>query len=143
MHQLDEGLKKKANWCSYDYNLPTQIDRKHHHQFDCVVSTGPNKMLLLLLLLTILQVIDPPFITAEVWRQYAVSANLLLQKSPLTRNIILTTIAENQALLSELLRVVPVTFRPSIPNLVYQYEIFTNFDCEILNERNPLIPDEE
>jgi hypothetical protein len=41
--------------------------------------------------------------------------------------VLLTTILENAPLLEELLGVKPNAFRPSIPNLVYQYHIFTNY----------------
>jgi hypothetical protein len=30
-------------------------------------------------------------------------------------------------------------FKPSIPNLVYQYSIYCNYDSEKMNQRNPEI----
>lgn len=44
----------------YDYNAPEQLPAALHGTFDCVV-------------------IDPPFITREVWAKYAQAAKLLLQ----------------------------------------------------------------
>jgi hypothetical protein len=32
-------------------------------------------------------------------------------------------------------------FQPSIPHLVYQYNIFANYDDEELNKKNPEIPE--
>jgi len=47
----------------YDFNHPEAIPESLHHLFDCVV-------------------IDPPFITREVWEKYASAAKLLLVKEP-------------------------------------------------------------
>lgn len=51
--------------------------------------------------------------------------------------VLLTTILENAPLLEELFGVKPNKFRPSIPNLVYQYHIFTNYNSTGLSEVNP------
>ena len=32
-------------------------------------------------------------------------------------------------------------FRPSIPNLVYQYSLYATYDSEGLNNKNPEIPE--
>jgi hypothetical protein len=32
-------------------------------------------------------------------------------------------------------------FMPSIPNLVYQYNLFTNYPSEIFSNKNPEIPE--
>ncbi len=52
--------------------------------------------------------------------------------------------AENAALLRELLpggeAVQPTAFRPSIPHLIYQYNLFTNFPPAVLSQPNPEIP---
>merc|ERR1711907_317965 len=88
----------------YDFNAPSDIAEELHHVFDLVV-------------------IDPPFITREVWQQYAVTARLLLWEgvdedgTPHGR-LLCTTVRENRAMMNELLQVTPCTFRPSIPNLV-------------------------
>lgn len=53
-------------------------------------------------------VVDPPFITHEVWKQYAITSKLLLKQgsaedgSPLGK-CILTTVLENADLLKEIL----------------------------------------
>lgn len=44
----------------YDFNHPEAIPEHLQHSFDCVV-------------------IDPPFITREVWEKYAQAAKLLLR----------------------------------------------------------------
>lgn len=54
--------------------------------------------------------------------------------------ILLSTIAENEEMMKELLDVHPCAFMPSIPNLVYQYKFFTNYESEGLSEPNPEIP---
>lgn len=53
-------------------------------------------------------VVDPPFITHEVWEQYAITSKMLLKKgaaddgSPLGK-VILTTVLENADLLNKIL----------------------------------------
>ena len=75
-----------------------------------------------------LVVIDPPFITEPVWRRYALAAHALL-KGGAKGGVICTTVAENEGLLAELfVGCKSVPFQPSIPNLVYQYNTFTNVD---------------
>ncbi len=56
--------------------------------------------------------------------------------------VIASTVAENEALLSELLGTSACAFKPSIPHLIYQYNLFTNFQPTVLAEQNPEIPDE-
>jgi hypothetical protein len=83
-------------------------------------------------------VIDPPFITRDVWEKYAISAKLLLKKE--TGQIIGTTVYENAAMLAELLEgVKPTNFLPSIPNLVYQYNLYTNYESVVFDKKNPEI----
>jgi len=71
-----------------------------------------------------LVVIDPPFITHEVWTKYAEASRYLLKPGtgedgePLGK-VLGTTIRENADKLKELLGLTPRRFRPSIPNLVY------------------------
>lgn len=48
-----------------------------------------------------LQVIDPPFITREVWEKYAITARFLLAEGG---RLICTTIRENAAMMDELLQ---------------------------------------
>lgn len=83
-------------------------------------------------------VVDPPFITEPVWELYAKAIRLLLKPDGL---MLLSTIPENADLLARLLGCKRCVFRPSIPNLVYQYDFFTNYDSEILGKPNPEIPE--
>jgi hypothetical protein len=53
---------------------------------------------------------------------------------------ILTTIEENKNLLFELFQARPTAFQPSIPNLVYQYNLFTNYPATTFSSPNPEIP---
>lgn len=57
---FDTQWSKEPNFVHYDYNNPEDIPSNIQHSFDCVV-------------------IDPPFITEEVWRLYATAAKLLLR----------------------------------------------------------------
>jgi hypothetical protein len=75
-------------------------------------------------------VIDPPFITREVWEKYSIAVKLLLAENG---KIILSTIDENEEMMKELLGVEKKAFRPSIPNLVYQYSFYANYDSESLS----------
>ena len=45
-------------------------------------------------------------------------------------NLLCSTITENKDFMKELLNVNPIIFRPSIPNLVYQYNFYTNYEDE-------------
>jgi hypothetical protein len=83
-------------------------------------------------------VIDPPFITRDVWRAYAATARMLL--APGEGNLIIgTTVVENAELLREELSIVPHLFLPSIPNLPYQYALFSNCDAPQLDKPNPQV----
>ncbi|KAH8965605.1 hypothetical protein BDL97_04G126500 [Sphagnum fallax] len=103
------------NFVKWDYNEPEGFDKSMHHAFDCVV-------------------IDPPFITPQVWAKYAQAALLLLSEGG---KIILSTIEENAEMLKGLLEVEPQLFAPSIPHLVYQYALFTNYPSTYLSSLNP------
>ena len=84
-------------------------------------------------------VIDPPFITEEVWVLYAAAARLLLR--PAGGMVIATTVRENEALLARLLGTARARFQPSIPHLVYQYSLFyAGFQPAVLCETNPELP---
>uniref|UniRef100_A0A7R9YZ19 Protein-lysine N-methyltransferase n=1 Tax=Chlamydomonas euryale TaxID=1486919 RepID=A0A7R9YZ19_9CHLO len=119
---LDDQWSQDSNYFKYDFNKPDDIPKELHHVFDCVV-------------------IDPPFITREVWEKYAAAAKLLLSDSG---KVIGTTVAENGAMLAEIIPGMAVTkFKPSIPNLIYQYNLFTTFPPKVLCEVNPEIPDDD
>ena len=83
-------------------------------------------------------VIDPPFITREVWEKYTTAAKLLLK--PEGGRVLGSTIDENEEFMNELLGCQRRAFRPSIPNLVYQYSLYSNYDSEGLNSPNQEIP---
>ncbi|GMF22151.1 unnamed protein product [Phytophthora lilii] len=74
-------------------------------------------------------VVDPPFITREVWELYAQAVKLLLRSKD--SKILLTTIG--RAYYSCRAR----TFKPSIPHLVYQYALYTNYESPALDVVNP------
>ncbi len=59
--------------------------------------------------------------------------------SEIAGKILLCSIAENEQMLKELLNVKKKAFKPSIPNLVYQYNFYSNFDAKELDEKNPEI----
>jgi hypothetical protein len=48
----------------------------------------------------------------------------------------LSSIDENADMLKELLNVQKRTYRPSIPNLVYQYSFYSNYEDEKLLQVN-------
>lgn len=59
LFDLDRQWSREPNFVLYDFNNPEDIPINIHNTFDCVV-------------------IDPPFITEEVWTLYAAAAKLLL-----------------------------------------------------------------
>ena len=98
----------------YDFNKADEIPEDMRGTFDMAV-------------------IDPPFITREVWEKYTYAANLLLKKDEngkIAGKLLCSTIDENKEFMKELLDVDPIVFRPSIPNLVYQYSFYTNYTDE-------------
>jgi hypothetical protein len=56
--------------------------------------------------------------------------------------ILLTTIGEHEQWLHDEIGVSFRTYRPSIPHLIYQYRLYTNFNSALLDEPNPEIEDE-
>lgn len=108
----------------YDFNKPEEFDQKFNDYFDMVM-------------------IDPPFITEEVWSKYAVTIKKIIQKDEngnMKGKILLSSIDENEKMLINLgLGVTKRTYRPSIPNLVYQYSFFSNYEADSLNQVNPEI----
>lgn len=116
----DKKWDNDRGFVLYDYNCPSDIPQELHHTFDIIV-------------------IDPPFITTRVWEKY-VETTLLCRRSEESK-IILTTIIENQDFLKQRLNVTPSVFQPSIPNLVYQYSLYTNYTSEIFSVKNPEIPE--
>ena len=83
---------------------------------------------------------DPPFISPAVWEKYATTARLLARDDGV--RTIATTVDENAALMKRLFGGTPTVFRPSIPHLVYQYSVFTNFAACTLSAKNPELVEE-
>lgn len=117
---LDEAFGKDANFVMYNYNRPEDFPEELRNSFDVVV-------------------IDPPFITQEVWALYSKSAQALLKEGG---KAILTTISENAPFLREMFGVEPQRFKPSIPHLVYQYALYTNYPSTRFSEPNPEVPED-
>jgi len=106
-------------------------------------------------------VIDPPFITKDVWAKYATAAQLCLRGPSSSSSslddghgggrggkVMCTTVAENETLLNALFGggIRSVKFMPSIPHLPYQYRLFVNFEpttSSSLNDWNDEIPRED
>ena len=101
----------------YDFNKPEELPAELHGTFHMVV-------------------IDPPFITREVWEKYTQAARILLKPDGI---VLGSTIDENEAFMKELLNCKRQAFRPSIPNLVYQYSLYASYESEGLNTPNPEI----
>ena len=90
----------------YDFHVP-DIPREQRSMYDVVV-------------------IDPPFVTRDVLEAYGVTTKQLLHRGG---RIMITTLAENAGDLIKIFddRMLPVEFKPSIPHLVYQYNLFVNY----------------
>jgi EEF1A lysine methyltransferase 1 len=123
---FDKKWDSDRGFVFYDFNEPTQLPEHLLGKCDMLV-------------------IDPPFIVEDVWRKYAESASLLLRPGndengvPLGK-LVCTTILENASLLKDILGIEPTAFQPSIPNLVYQYNLYTNYPSDIYSQANPEIP---
>lgn len=114
LSKIDVKWKKDPGFLYYDFNYPSSIPEEMHHKFQMVV-------------------IDPPFVTREVWENYAQTTKLLLKEDG---KVMLTTISENRDMMKELLDVEPQIFQPSIPCLVYQYNLFCNFQSHRFSQVN-------
>jgi hypothetical protein len=73
---------------------------------------------------------DPPFISEEVLSAYGKVYGELAKSAGSI--LLFTTTPENQQVLERSLgiRVNTATFLPCIPNLVYQYRIFVNYEID-------------
>ena len=109
LFDLDKDFNESTNgrFSEFDYRA-MNISPMHRHKYDAVI-------------------IDPPFITEDVISAY-IEVYLLLAKGSESL-LLFTTIAENQGVIARLLRtnISLAPFLPCIPNLVYQYGIFTNY----------------
>jgi hypothetical protein len=128
----DEKWKDDRGFVFYDFNVPCGKEGSALEKLK-----GKCDMV----------VIDPPYITREVWEKYTKTAKFLLKddddSNPCGGRVLGTTVAENAGFVKELLGATPQVFRPSIPNLVYQYRSYCNFKCEALEKLNPEIDREE
>mmetsp|Transcript_64277 Transcript_64277/g.76086 ORF Transcript_64277/g.76086 Transcript_64277/m.76086 type:complete len:273 (-) Transcript_64277:112-930(-) len=119
LFDYDESLHRGPSFVHYDYNYPVNISPALHHAFDMVV-------------------IDPPFITSDVWKCYKRTSDLILKdkNGGPGGQVLATTVCENEGLMRELFNARMAKFRPSIPHLVYQYETFINFESSVLESCN-------
>ena len=70
-------------------------------------------------------ILDPPFISSNVLQAYSLTVHQLLVEGG---KVIVSSVQENGEILSALFpQIRLVRFKPSIPNLVYQYSLFTNY----------------
>ena len=85
-------------------------------------------------------VIDPPFISKEVLERYAVTTAQIKMHAA---RIIVSSVIENDSILCKCFGPIrPVPFKPSIPNLIYQYSLFVNYEIAIdspLGVMNPAV----
>jgi predicted methyltransferase len=113
LYQFDEKFGvKNPNFFKYDFNKPEDIPEKYNNYFDYVL-------------------IDPPFITEDVWAKYAKAVVKIAKKDQegkIIAKILLSSIDENEQLLKKLLNVSKKKYRPSIPHLVYQYSFYANYE---------------
>jgi len=117
--EYDETLCSADGCVRFDFHRPTALPQELRGAFKCVV-------------------IDPPFITRDVWQLYAQTARHLLPEEG--GLLVLTTVIENAPMLAELLDARPNVYLPSIPNLPYQYSVYTNFKAPLLDSPNPEVP---
>lgn len=115
----DKKWESDRGYVFFDFNSPTDVPSSMHGKFDIII-------------------IDPPFITHDVWLKYAETTKLLLKSDG---KICGTTVIENAQLLQAELQLHPTAFMPSIPNLVYQYNLFTNYPSKVFATKNPEIPE--
>ncbi|CAM9183992.1 unnamed protein product [Pylaiella littoralis] len=117
---LDTKWAKDPGFVRYDFTKPEDIPEAVRGKFDMVV-------------------VDPPFITRQV--RYTAAIQLLLRPGG-AGLVLCSTISENAPLMQELLGANPCDYKPSIPNLVYQYSLYVNYDSKRLGFANPEIPPE-
>ena len=82
-------------------------------------------------------VIDPPYVTEDVWSQYSVAIDFLLKSGG---RLILSTLDENAGFIKSMTGCTTIKFRPYIPNLIYQFSFYANYEDTALEEVNGEIP---
>jgi hypothetical protein len=123
LFEYDRQWEKDPGFVFYDFNKPESVPVTMWGKFDYIV-------------------VDPPFITREVWTKYVQTVNLIAAKGC---KFLFTSVIENQQMLEELVDgalIIP-DFRPSIPKLTYQYHCFANYEPQSLLTPNPELPAEE
>ena len=83
----------------FDFNHPENIPDAERNTYDMLV-------------------LDPPFVTREVWEKYAECISLLLINDGQGK-IVLSTLDENEGFIKELTGCTKKTFRPYISSLIY------------------------
>jgi hypothetical protein len=121
LFDYDEKFASDPLFVFFDFHHVDKIPPQYHHQFDYIV-------------------IDPPFITEDVWQCYTNATKLLMAPNA---KILLSSIPENAEMLSNMLDVHICNFRPSIPNLIYQYSFFSNYNSFFTDSFNPEIDYDE
>ncbi len=111
LFDLDEDFDESTSgrFIKLDYRSPN-ISSDHRHKYDIVV-------------------IDPPFISEEVIQAYLEIYGVLAKRPESL--LLFTTISENRTIIERFMSpniIITANFLPCIPNLVYQYRIFTNYE---------------
>ena len=128
---LDEQWASEARFRRFDFN-DERVDDDLAGTFDCCV-------------------VDPPFITRDVWARYASCVRSALKAEG--GRVLLTTVGENEAMLRTVLgpllgaglrktRFMPAMQRAALP---YQYSLYVNYDlaaASALAAWNDEVPDE-
>lgn len=121
--EFDQRWATDEGFVFYDFNKPEAVPADLWGAFDYIV-------------------VDPPFITREVWTKYAATVKLIAAPKA---KVLFTSVIENHMMLEELCDVqlfVPA-FQPSIPHLTYQYHCFVNYPpTGFLSAANPELPPE-
>lgn len=121
--EFDRQWENDRGFVFYDFHRPLEVPIQMMDAFDYVV-------------------VDPPFITREVWSQYIETVQLLLKKGG---KVLFTSVLENHGMLEQGMDqglYVPL-FRPSIPHLTYQYHCFTSYVATQLQFFNPELEAED
>ena len=122
----NEAWVNDRGYVAYDFNFPAVIPAHLLGKVDMLI-------------------IDPPFIVEHVWAKYVETSKLLLKAGSDVHGVpfgkaVMTTVCENAGFLEESLGGISTAFQPSIPNLVYQYNLFTNYPSAEFEKINPEIP---
>ena len=132
--QYDKQWDSDAGFCFYDFNAPDSTSAPPLPAPACAPTYCPALDINLLCCcwpcpagipaelqhVFDLVVIDPPFITREVWEKYAISARLLAR--PGDSKYLCSTIAENAEMMAEILGVVPQVRQGTMGNLELKWK---------------------